>query len=284
MTTALSLYLDALRFTAAWRWRSALPPISGIPLAFGAVVVLVGFESLDGRLLFEHMHMPYSAYDYIVGALVAIFIVGLANTSLPMPGATVARLVRYLAGTTFGLYLLHNPLLIFFGTVIPGSPERLVRRILLFGLTLGGSILIAHLIERRKGAFKRALRFGLDTLRGRPCAPFLSVKGFLDYGQVPLIFAGARQSSLSLPDMLRKSRFGLQPPEREPPAKIHTGSVRSRDALISGGIGSAGARSDVSPGIWFGGPAGGDRTSPLYPSPCAARRASASPLLPCCWF
>jgi peptidoglycan/LPS O-acetylase OafA/YrhL len=164
----LLLFPVWLMGAAAWRWRSALPPISGIPLTFGAVVVLVGFESLDGRLLFEHMHMPYAAYDYVVGALVAIFIVGLANTSLPMPGATVARLVRYLAGTTFGLYLLHNPLLIFFGTVIPGSPERLVRRILLFGLTLGGSILIAHLIERRKEAFKRALRFGLDTLRGRP--------------------------------------------------------------------------------------------------------------------
>ena len=77
----------------------------------------------------------------------------------------------------------------------------------------------------------------------------------------------------------RFTEDAIPPPEREPPAKIHTGSVRSRDALISGGIGSAGARSDVSPGIWFGGPAGGDRTSPLYPSPCAARRASASPLL-----
>jgi peptidoglycan/LPS O-acetylase OafA/YrhL len=162
----------------AWRWRAMLPPVCGTPLAFGAVALLIGFESLGGSLLFEHMNMPWllsscSPYDYIVGALVAFFIVGLANASLPMPGATVERLVRYLAGATFGLYLLHNPLLIFLGTVIPGAADRPVRRILLFGLTLGGSILIAHLIERQKGAFRRALHFGLDTLRERPLRPVL---------------------------------------------------------------------------------------------------------------
>jgi peptidoglycan/LPS O-acetylase OafA/YrhL len=91
----LLLFPVWLMGAAAWRWRAVLPPTSGIPLAFGAVAVLIGFESLDGRLLFERMHMPSSAYDYIVGALVAIFIVGLSNASLPMPGVTVARLVRY---------------------------------------------------------------------------------------------------------------------------------------------------------------------------------------------
>jgi peptidoglycan/LPS O-acetylase OafA/YrhL len=119
-----------------------------------------------------------------VGALVAFFIVGLTNASLPMPGATVERLVRYLAGTTFGLYLLHDPLLIFFGTVIPGAADRPVRRILLFGLTLGGSILIAHLIERQKGAFRRALHFGLDGLRGRPLRPAFERERLLDRGKI----------------------------------------------------------------------------------------------------
>jgi peptidoglycan/LPS O-acetylase OafA/YrhL len=88
-----------------------------------------------------------------------------------MPAAAVQRLIRFLAGTTFGLYLLHFPLLNFFGTVIPGPADRATHRILVFGLTLVGSIVVAHLIEQQKGAFKRALRSGLDMVRRKRSRP-----------------------------------------------------------------------------------------------------------------
>jgi len=84
-----------------------------------------------------------------------------------LPGTTVERLVRVLAGTTFGLYLLHFPLLNFFGTVIPGPAEHALHRVLVFGLTLGVAIALAHIIEQQKGACKRALISGLDMVRGR---------------------------------------------------------------------------------------------------------------------
>ena len=174
----LLLFPVWLMGAAAWRWRAALPPVSGTPLVFGTLAAFIGLEALGGEDLFQHAETPwlppgFSAYDYIVGASVAAFIVGLANARLPMPGAAVERLIRALAGTTFGLYLLHYPLLIFFGTVIPGPADRPMHRVLLFGLTLGGSILLAHLIERQKGAYKRVLRAGLEMVRAKHSRPVL---------------------------------------------------------------------------------------------------------------
>jgi peptidoglycan/LPS O-acetylase OafA/YrhL len=94
-----------------------------------------------------------------------------------MPGAAVQRLVRFLAGTTFGLYLLHLPLLNFFATVIPGPPDRATFRILVFVLTLGVAIAISHVIEQQKGPLKRALRSGLDLVRRKRLQPALERQG-----------------------------------------------------------------------------------------------------------
>jgi peptidoglycan/LPS O-acetylase OafA/YrhL len=144
----------------------------GAPLAFAAVAGFITLQALGGRQLFwqpatQWVPPFFSAHDYVVGALVALLIVGLANARLPMPGAALERLIHGLAGTAFGLYLLHYPLLNFLGTVIPGPADGAMHRILVFGLTLGASIGLAHLIERQKGALKLALRSGVDRVRGR---------------------------------------------------------------------------------------------------------------------
>jgi len=166
---------------SAWRWRAALPRQLGAPLAFGAVAAFIGLEALGGRQLFQPANSPWlgdvSVYFYIVGPLIALFIVGLANAPLPMPGAAVQRLIRFLAGTTFGLYLLHFPLLNFFATVIPGPADRTSHRILLFALTLGVAIAFSHVIEQQKGPLKRALRSGLALLRRRRLRPALERQG-----------------------------------------------------------------------------------------------------------
>ena len=153
----------------AWRWHAKLPRRLGPPLAFGAVAAWIGLEGFGGEHLFTHSQTAwfpnFSAYDYIIGVLVTLLILGLANSPLPMPGAAVERPIRFLAGTTFGLYLLHFPLFLFFGTVIPGPADRTSHRILLFALTLGVAIAFSHVIEQQKGPLKRTLRSGLDLLR-----------------------------------------------------------------------------------------------------------------------
>ena len=168
----------------AWRWRAAMPRRWGAPLTFAAAAAFIGFHAFGGPELFQHSvtrWLPYEgdfgAYDYIVGVLVAFFIVGLANAPLPMPGAAVERLIRFLAGTTFGLYLLHFPLLLFFGTIIPGPAYRPIHQVLVFGLTLGLAIAVSHMIERQKGALKRALRSGLELVRRRRLRPALERQG-----------------------------------------------------------------------------------------------------------
>ena len=179
------LYLPVwLMGVLAWRWHASLPNQWGAPLVLGALAALIGLQALGGQGLFSHPESPwlpyggdFGAYDYIVGALVALFIVGLANAPLPMPGAAVQRLIRFLAGTTFGLYLLHFPLLNFFGTVIRGPANSASHWLPVFGLTLGVAITVSHAIEQQKGPLKRALRSGLDLARRRRLRPALERQG-----------------------------------------------------------------------------------------------------------
>jgi len=69
-----------------------------------------------------------------------------------MPGIALDRLI--LAGASFGLYLLHYPLLNFFGTVISRPPDRAMHQVLVFAFSVGCPIALAHLIEQRRAALK----------------------------------------------------------------------------------------------------------------------------------
>src|SRR3954452_11845437 len=158
---------------AAWRWRAELPDRLGRPLVVVCLAGFIALEALGGERLFWHpsggwLPPDFSAYDFVLGALVALFIIGLANVQLPMPKARFERLVRGLAGTSFGLYLLHYPLLNFFGTVVPGPTDGALHRVLVFGLALGGALGLASLIEPRKASLKAQLRTALHILLGKP--------------------------------------------------------------------------------------------------------------------
>jgi peptidoglycan/LPS O-acetylase OafA/YrhL len=178
----LLLFPIWLMGAAAWRWRSTVPNGLGMALVVLSLTAFVGLEMVGGQKLFQYPETPwlpvnYSGYDYIVGSLVALLIVGLGNSRLPMPGIGFERAVRWLAGTTFGLYLLHYPLLNFFGTITPGPPDAAMHRVLVFGLTLGVAIALARLVEQRKKALKQGLRAGLDAVLGRRAPPALERRG-----------------------------------------------------------------------------------------------------------
>ena len=161
---------------AAWRWQAELPRNLGRPLVVACLAGFIALEAFGGEGLFWHpssgwLPPDFSAYDFVLGTLAALFIIGLANVQLPMPRARFERLVRGLAGTSFGLYLLHYPLLNFFGTVVPGPPDGALHRVLVFGFALGGALGLASLIEPRKAALKRQLRSALHFFLGKPPPP-----------------------------------------------------------------------------------------------------------------
>jgi peptidoglycan/LPS O-acetylase OafA/YrhL len=168
---------------SAWRWRAAPLVRHGALLVCAALSMFAALEAAGGQKLFAQaatrwLPHPYSPYDYLVGLLVAVLIIGLANTRLPMPGTRVQHRIRFLAGTTFGLYLLHFPLLNFFATVLPGPPDGTAQRIFVFALPLAVAIALSHVIERQKGPLKRALRSALDALCKR--RPVLGRQGLSD--------------------------------------------------------------------------------------------------------
>jgi peptidoglycan/LPS O-acetylase OafA/YrhL len=174
--TILFLLPVWLMGVAAWRWQAEFPRQLGRPLVVVCLAGFVALEALGGEQLFWHpsngwLPPNFSAYDFVLGALIAIFIIGLANVQLPMPRARFERLVRGLAGTSFGLYLLHYPLLNFFGTVVPGPSDGALHRVVVFGLALGGALGLASLIEPRKRALKAQLRTALHILLGKPPPP-----------------------------------------------------------------------------------------------------------------
>ncbi len=172
----LLLFPIWLMGVGAWRWRVDLPRQLGWPLAIVSLAGVIGLEALGGQDLFWHLDSNwtpprYSAYDYVLGALIALLILALANTRLPMPGNCFERNVRWLAGTSFGLYLLHYPLLNFFAAIIPGPANDAMHRILVFVLALGVAVALAGLIEPHKAILKRGLRFGSEAIFGKQPAP-----------------------------------------------------------------------------------------------------------------
>jgi len=174
----LLLFPVWLMGVAAWRIKDAIPQRLGPVLALGAVGGFIGLEMIGGQKLFVVTHtlwlpLDFSAYDYVVGTIVALLICGIARSRLPMPGRKLTVAVHALAGTAFGLYLFQFPLLNFFGSVLPGEPASLLHRVLLFTLTLGTALAAAALVERRKSTLKRLLRSALKSpvASGAPVSP-----------------------------------------------------------------------------------------------------------------
>ncbi|MAP93468.1 MAG: hypothetical protein CMK07_00810 [Ponticaulis sp.] len=76
----------------------------------------------------------------------------------PAKPNTGERLIRWLAGGSFALYLFHYPVLQFLGAVIPGETTDLWRQGLLLVTTFAIVMLLADVTERRRGGLRRLLR------------------------------------------------------------------------------------------------------------------------------
>ena len=108
------------------------------------------------RLLGEgySRHLPSK---YAAGIVVACNLLGAAGVASRISLRRVERPVRWLAGLTFSLYLLHYPLLHLFASLLPGDPVSAWRGAALAALTLGAVAALAAVTERRKDRARRVV-------------------------------------------------------------------------------------------------------------------------------
>ena len=97
---------------------------------------------------------PWLGY-YVIALMIAVVFLSLHSLSsnLEMLLSPVAGAVRWAAGATFTIYLMHIPITLFVASAIPGEAEDPVRLTIVFSITLTILFLIAELTERRKAAF-----------------------------------------------------------------------------------------------------------------------------------
>lgn len=123
-----------------FRWTAirSLPPTLSWLMVFGSLIGIYAFHSGNVEAILSewvkglvgpewHKELTFSKFflgDYILGSLVfANFagVRGVANTLAPL-FRLIERPVKILAGYTFTLYLLHQPLFLFWAAVIRGDP------------------------------------------------------------------------------------------------------------------------------------------------------------------
>lgn len=106
-------------------------------------------------------------YSYLIGALVALHILGFAWLARAwMPPASLDRVIKALAGTSFGLYLMHYPLQYFVRALLSrlDCTEGPAFVATIYVLPLLAAMLLARGCEAFKPRLARELRRGLARL------------------------------------------------------------------------------------------------------------------------
>lgn len=158
--------------------RTKVSLLAAFILLSGSIIVWAGYEwwsARYGRLtyatgdLITRSQLPQ---DYLIATLFALHLIGfngLTHMFQPML-KTVVGPVRWLAGNTFTLYLMHEPLLRMLASVTPWPTTDWRSRILVLGGTLLAVAVIAYGTERRKQEWRRAFEYLFHLTTGTPPA------------------------------------------------------------------------------------------------------------------
>lgn len=112
----------------------------------------------------QHFHFSLTTiftwlYFNVVGLMVALSIFSVSRLlgGVVEPPQNVQLTIRWLAGGSFTLYLLHQPTILLLISAFPNASTSLVGKGSIFVGALLICYLIASLLERRKRAFRRAI-------------------------------------------------------------------------------------------------------------------------------
>lgn len=144
------------RLSLAASWAMVALSAAGIVLYhFFGLAELAG-EWLKGMLGAElHRSLTFSRFfpaDYLLGTLVFLNFAGMRNVAAAGGSALLAveRPVRFLASYTFTLYLLHQPLFLFWGAVVRGDPKAPWYWLGVTALTMLSVVLVGSFTENRR--------------------------------------------------------------------------------------------------------------------------------------
>jgi peptidoglycan/LPS O-acetylase OafA/YrhL len=147
---------------ACWGWQRRIDPRAGAALFIVSLAAFFSLELAGGQELFFHpagalWPEKFSLYDFCVGALVALNLLG-ASAMRWLPLERLARPLGVIAGATFSLYLYHLPLMTCLRALSPGDASSAVSRIVVAAGTLAGVALLSSVTEARKHIVRRWLR------------------------------------------------------------------------------------------------------------------------------
>jgi peptidoglycan/LPS O-acetylase OafA/YrhL len=167
--------------TAAWTM-AVLPPCAyaaalglGVPhylMALTQSLLSIDANALDWLLRFSDEFI----WNGLIGVLFAIHLLGVAallarpRTAAAAAPSGTARAIRWMAGASFSLYLVHYPLMQFLEAVLPATLAGTPRYAALLALTLAACLIFAELFERPLARFRAAVNSVLPSGLTRPSA------------------------------------------------------------------------------------------------------------------
>lgn len=169
------LLLLPVWWLGVWAWRRATvaPPGLGASavLCVGSLAVYLAFRLADGpdrllqlsrawlgaQTLYDQLSWSrHFLSSQVIGACVAAHFLGAVGLARRLPAcpALIERPVRYAAGFTFALYLLHYPLLQFFAALTSAAGWQAQQAMVVAGGALAVVWLLGPGIERQKAPLK----------------------------------------------------------------------------------------------------------------------------------
>ena len=153
-----------------------LPPLSAWILATAPLVLLAIYETLPypqpyvqpfQNVALEPNRFLSLGQEYLIAGLFSIHLIGFASVSGAFASMLErhARLIRWISGATFSIYLAHLPIMHLLVAISPAPRSSVLTLALMLALTPLACLLFAELSERRKEVWRRAMMSGAQALK-----------------------------------------------------------------------------------------------------------------------
>lgn len=166
-----------------WRAFDRIPEAISWALFFGSIGLYALFQRYDLtnygyaqliRLIGKHWAREFAfsrcfITDYPLALIIAANFIGFRNISHRFGSILIPleRPIRWLAGLTFPLYIIHQPLLLFFSALINGDPHTHGFYVEVVACTLLTVAIVGTYVERKRKVCKRWVNALLLELKGR---------------------------------------------------------------------------------------------------------------------